>query len=166
MTLIEHSISIRCTARALYDYVTQPWRWHEWHPTSKSATATTAVLQVGDTYTEIIELQPFGFLPLRIRRQLDYVVLIAEPHREWAVRASSRGSVMNLRYRFEPIAEGVQFTRTLSYEISGPVAVLGPFLARQNRRISAIALANLTRSIESGRVAAASATSANPETPS
>ena len=148
MTLIEHSIPIRCTPEALYDYVTQPWRWHEWHPSSKSATATTDVLQVGDTYTEVIELRPFAFLPLRIRRQLDYEVLVATPPREWAVRATSRGSVMNLRYRFEPNAEGVSFTRTLSYEITGPLAVLGPFLARQNRRVSLVALANLTRAME------------------
>ncbi len=148
MTTIEHSIPIRCTPRALYDYVTQPWRWHEWHPSSKSATATTDVLQVGDTYTEIIELRPFALLPLRIRRQLSYEVLVATPFSEWAVRATSRGSVMNLRYRFEPDAEGVSFTRTLSYEINGPLAVLAPFLARQNKRVSLIALANLTRKME------------------
>lgn len=148
MTLIEHSIPIRCTPRALYDYVTQPWRWHEWHPSSKSATATTDVLQVGDTYTEVIELRPFAILPLRIRRRLGYEVLVATPPREWAVRATSRGSVMSLRYRFEPIAEGVRFTRTLSYQINGPLVVLGPFLERQNRRVSVAALANLTRTME------------------
>ena len=148
MTLIEHSIPIRCTPRALYDYVTQPWRWHEWHPSSKSATAATDVLQAGDTYTEIIELQPFALLPLRVRRQLSYEVLVATPPREWAVRGTSRGSVMNLRYRFEPTAEGVNFTRTLSYEINGPLAVLGPFLARQNRHVSVVALASLTRIME------------------
>jgi hypothetical protein len=148
MTTIEHSIPIRCTPRALYDYVTQPWRWHEWHPSSKSASATTDVLQVGDGYTELIELRPFALLPLRIRRRLEYTVVVATPHREWAVRATSRGSVMNLRYRFEPTAEGVSFTRTLSYEIDGPLAVLGPVLARQNRRVSVVALANLTRIVE------------------
>ena len=148
MTTIEHSIPIRCPPRALYDYVTQPWRWHEWHPSSKSATAATDVLQAGDTYTEIIELQPFAFLPLRVRRQLSCEVLVATPPHEWAVRGTSRGSVMNLRYRFQPIAEGVKFTRTLSYEIKGPLAVLGPFLTRQNRRASLVALANLTRSME------------------
>jgi hypothetical protein len=150
MTTIEHRIPIRCTPRALYDYVTQPWRWHEWHPSSKCAAATTDVLEVGDTYTEVIELRPFAFLPLQIRRQLSYEVLVATPALEWAVRATSRGSVMNLRYRFEPNAEGVSFTRTLSYEIKGPLAVLGPLLARQNRRMSVIALANLTRVMEAG----------------
>ena len=41
--------------------------------------------------------------------------------------------------------EGVRFTRTLSYEIRGVLALLSPFLDRQNRRISGRALENLTR---------------------
>jgi hypothetical protein len=157
MTHIEHSLIIRCTPAALYDYVTQPWRWHEWHPTSKSATASSNALQPGDTYTEIIELQPLGSLPFRIRRELRYAVLTATPHREWAVRATSRGSVLHIRYRFEPVEEGVRFTRTLSYEIRGVLALLSPFLDRQNRRISGRALENLTRRMESSRDARAAA---------
>ncbi len=151
MTRIENSLIIRCDPAALYDYVTRPWRWHEWHPTSKSATQSPGALQPGDTYSEVIELQPFGRLPLRIRRELQYAVLTATPHREWAVRATSRGSVLHIRYRFEPVEQGVRFTRTLSYEIRGVLALLSPLLDRQNRRISVRALENLARRMESAR---------------
>ena len=59
--------------------------------------------------------------------------------------------------RFEPVEEGVRFTRTLSYEIRGVLALLSPFLDRQNRRISGRALENLTRRMESSRDARAAA---------
>ena len=29
-----NEIEIHCTAEKLFNYVTQPWRWHEWHPAS------------------------------------------------------------------------------------------------------------------------------------
>ena len=34
---LHHSIHLAPPPDAVYAYVTQPWRWHEWHPNSRSA---------------------------------------------------------------------------------------------------------------------------------
>ena len=37
--VIENTIDIARSPQQVFDYVTQPWRWHEWHPSSRSARA-------------------------------------------------------------------------------------------------------------------------------
>ena len=53
------TIDIAVTPETLYRFVTQPWRWHEWHPSSVGAEAAVDELAVGDTFDEVIELRPF-----------------------------------------------------------------------------------------------------------
>ena len=48
---------IQAPIEAVYDYVTQPDRWHEWHPTSLGAdTGTSGSLPAGQRFTETIDL--------------------------------------------------------------------------------------------------------------
>ena len=147
---ITSTIEIRCAPETIYDYVTQPWRWHEWHPNSKSATASVDTLAVGDRFEEEIELQPFSPLPLRMRRQTAYEVLEAEPHRIWEVRGETRDGWLRIRYELRPGDAGTTFTRTLTYETRGLSALLMPFLKKRMARMSVVALANLRSRLETG----------------
>lgn len=42
-----NEIEINCQAEKLFNYVTEPWRWHEWHPDSKGARADKQALSAG-----------------------------------------------------------------------------------------------------------------------
>lgn len=147
---LTNTIEIRRDPETVYRYVTQPWRWHEWHPNSKSATRSDHVLKVGDTFSETIELQPLSPLPIRMRRETSYEVLAAEPFRSWEVRGETRDGWLRIRYRFEPVDGGTRFTRTLIFQTHGLSAVLMLFLGKRMARQSRVALGNLTRRLETG----------------
>ena len=68
---------IQAPIDAVYRYVTQPDRWHEWHPTSLSAdTGTTGSLPAGARFTEVIDL-------LGVRVPMSYRVQTARPPEEF-----------------------------------------------------------------------------------
>lgn len=143
-----NTLEIQAPVANVYDYVTQPWRWHEWHPSSKSATESKQALVVGDTFDEVVEVQPLAPLPLNLRRQTHYNVLIAEPGKLWEVRGQMHDAWLQIRYEFSPTATGTQFTRTLIYATSGPSRLLMPLLKRRMAVVSVIALGNLKRKLE------------------
>lgn len=145
---IRNSIEIACTPERLYAYVTQPWLWHEWHPNSKSATAAAGPLAEGDAFTEIIELQPLSPLPLTLRRQTRYEVLVAEPGTHWQVRGEMSGGWLQIDYRFRATASGVEFTRTLTYAVSGIHRLMTPLLKPRMRAMSLLALGRLKAKVE------------------
>ncbi len=151
-SVFTNSIEINCAPEALYRYVTQPWRWHEWHPSSKSASSSVDILQTGDSFDEEIELQPLSPLPLRMRRMTRYQVIEADPFRSWEVHGEARDGWIHIRYEFHPFSRGTRFTRTLSYETKGPSALLMPLLRSRVAKASRIALANLKVLLETGRV--------------
>lgn len=142
-TVLTNSIEISCTPEALYRYVSQPWRWHEWHPNSRSASSSVDILQVGDRFDEVIELQPLSPLPFRLRRQTRYEVIEAEQYRSWEVRGETRDGWINIRYEIQPFTGGTRFTRTLTYETTGLSSLLMPFLRSRVAKGSHIALARL-----------------------
>ncbi len=145
----QNTIEIACTPEQLYRYITQPSRWHEWHPNSKSAHTETPVLSAGDKFTEIIELQPLSPLPLTLTRKTQHQVLLAEPHQRWQVRGEMAGGWLQINYEFVASAIGVTFTRTLIYEAKGVHRLFMPFLKSRMRAISLIALGNLKAKLES-----------------
>ncbi len=127
-TTLRNTIDMRCPPATLYDYVTQPWLWHEWHPNSRSARADVDTLNAGDCFDEVIELQPFSPLPITLRRETRYEVLVAEPHRAWHVRGETRDGWLEIRYAFEAIEGGTRFTRELTYQTRGMSLLLMPLL--------------------------------------
>ena len=146
---LQHTIEIGCPPERLYAYVTQPWRWHEWHPSSRSAHASVPVLQPGDEFDEIVELQPLSPLPLTLRRATRYRVLAAQPSEFWEVRGAMRDGWLQIRYELSAIAGGTRFIRTLSYDASGPSRMLMPLLRKRTQALSALAMANLKSRMES-----------------
>jgi uncharacterized protein YndB with AHSA1/START domain len=146
---LTNTIEIGCPAEALYRYVTQPWRWHEWHPNSLAAQANADVLAAGDRFEEEIELQPFSPLPYRMRRRTNYTVLVAEPFRRWQARGEARDGWLEIRYAFEDADGATRFTRTLVFETRGLSALLMPFLRGRMSGMSERALRNLKDRMES-----------------
>ncbi|MGJ8687043.1 MAG: SRPBCC family protein [Spongiibacteraceae bacterium] len=144
-----NTIDIACSAEKIYGYVTQPWLWHEWHPSSKSAKASVNTLSVGDSFDEVIELQPLSPLPLALKRHTHYTVLAATPSSHWQVEGKMQGGWLQINYEFTPSSIGVSFTRTLRYEARGLNRLIAPLLRPRMRDMSQLALRNLKAKLES-----------------
>ena len=149
-TVLTNSIEIDCTPGALYRYVSQPWRWHEWHPNSISASFSADILQVGDSFDEQIEVHPLSPLPFRFRRQTRYEVIQADPFKSWEVHGEARDGWIHIRYELQPSSGGTIFTRTLSFDVTGLSALLMPLLKSRMDETSRTALATLKVVLEAG----------------
>ena len=146
---IENEIVIACSPERVYDYVSQPWRWHEWHPSSLSAKASVSVLDVGDSFDEVIGLQPLSPVPLTLHRQTHYQVVIARRAEEFEVRGETGDGGLTIHYDLVPSRDGTLFRRRLTYQVSGPLRLIEPLLLYPRmRRLSAQALANLKVMLE------------------
>jgi len=143
-----HEIEINCSPEKLFNYVTQPWRWHEWHPDSKGARADKQVLSAGDTFDETIEVKPLPPLSLTITRHPRYVVGESVPYSLWTARGAFSDGWLSFRYDIEPRGAGVVFKRTLQFEVSGLMRLLAPLVRMKQARKSLTALAALKRKME------------------
>lgn len=144
-----NEIHIRRAQHDVFRYVTQPWRWHEWHPASESATERPHELKVGDRFEEIVSMRPFGFLPLRMRRQLKWTVFASQAPHAWEAHGAS--STIDVRARYElDVQDGTIFRRTFHYQVKGWLRWIERYfvLARMQQQ-SLVALANLKRALES-----------------
>ena len=149
-TRLEHTIRIARPREAVFDFVTQPWRWCEWHPASRHARAEKTVLAPGDVFDEEIELRPLGPFPLRLRRATRYEVLEAERPGGWRARGEAGDGWLEIEYRLEPDGEDTRFTRRLAFEVRGALRLLGPLLRARVERQSREALENLRACLEAG----------------
>ena len=142
MTTIQLEQFILASTQAVYDYVTRPARWKEWHPASLGAQEHAAEsLAAGARFEEDI-------LSAGIKRHLRLTVEEAEPGVRWAASAvMDDGSTVHLLYRFEGRNTGMNFTRTLRYHVK-PLhlrIVNALFMWRKVQAESRLALSNLTR---------------------
>lgn len=142
MTTIQLEQFILASTQAVYDYVTRPARWKEWHPASLGAQEHAAEsLAAGARFEEDI-------LSAGIKRHLRWTVEEAEPGVRWAASAvMDDGSTVHLLYRFEGRNTGMNFTRTLRYHVK-PLhlrIVNALFMWRRVQAESRLALSNLTR---------------------
>lgn len=148
ITTLSNDIEIACTPQALFDYVTQPWLWHEWHPNSVSAQATVDRLQAGDHFDECIALQPLSPLPLTLKRQTHYTVLQSRTNEEWQVKGQMKDGWLVIHYHFKPVSGGTLFSRQLTFSATGTSQILLPLLKRRMAQTSVVALGNLKRRME------------------
>jgi uncharacterized protein YndB with AHSA1/START domain len=103
---------LRAAPEVVYDYLTRPARWREWHHASLGAEAhADASMPAGAEFRE--QIRTVG-----IRKILQWQVLVAEPPLRWEAAATmDDGSTVRLHYWFEAIPEGTCFTRTLGYTL-------------------------------------------------
>jgi uncharacterized protein YndB with AHSA1/START domain len=109
---------IQAPIDAVYDYVTQPDRWHEWHPTSLRAdTGTTGSLPPGARFTEMIDL-------LGVRVPMSYRVQVAQRPSEFKAVFTSLAVDGSIHYFLQPFRDGTLFKRVLTYETELQLASL------------------------------------------
>ena len=129
---------IQAPIDAVYDYVTQPDRWHEWHPTSLGAeTGTTGSLSAGARFTEVIDL-------LGVQVPMSYRVQIAHKPGEFKTVFTSLAVDGSLHYVLQPYNGGTLFKRVLTYETELQLAGLHERMTE----LSTIALDQLKQRLE------------------
>ncbi|WP_248749828.1 SRPBCC family protein [Pseudomonas sp. MWU15-20650] len=115
---ISQDCFIQAPIETVYDYVTQPDRWHEWHPSSLSAdTGTRGSLPVGSRFTEVIDL-------LGVRIPLAYRVQIARRPGEFKTVFTSLAVDGSIHYLLQAQRDGTLFKRVLTYETELQLATL------------------------------------------
>ncbi len=140
---IHNEIEIAVSAKDLFNYVTQPWCWHEWHPSSKSAKAPHSFLATGDEFTEIVEAQPLAPLPPRMIRTVEYTVTESVPFHTWECEGRMKDGLIRIRYDFDEKGALTFFSRTLDLDVNGLTRILLPMLKMKMEKLSMIALNNL-----------------------
>lgn len=129
---------INAPLETVYDYVTQPDRWHEWHPTSLGAeTGTSGSLGAGSRFTEMIDL-------LGVRVPMSYRVQIARRPDEFKCVFTSLAVDGSIHYFLQPFRDGTLFKRVLTYETELQLATLH----ERMHELSAIALDRLKQRLE------------------
>ncbi len=129
---------IQAPIEVIYDYVTQPDRWHEWHPSSLSAdTGTSGSLPAGTRFTEIIDL-------LGVRVPMSYRVQIARRPSEFKTVFTSLAVDGSIHYFLQPHHDGTLFKRVLTYETELQLATLHARMIE----LSGIALDQLKHRLE------------------
>lgn len=114
MTVLRQHIDIPASAQAVYDYVTRPVRWKEWHHSSLGVQGVTdEPLVAGRRFEE--DISAAGGL----RRHLTWLVEEAKPVQRWRASAyMADGSTVRVTYEIEASGDGVRFTRTLEYVVA------------------------------------------------
>ena len=146
---LHNEILIERPPQAVFDYVTQPWRWHEWHPSSLWGNDPGHALAVGEHFDERIMVHPLAPLPPRIRRAVRYRVLASEPPLLWETRGEMANGWLQIRYQLKMASNGTRFHRQLNFDVSGPLRLLRPLLTRRQRAVSGLALTQLKDVLES-----------------
>lgn len=146
---LHNEILIDRPPQAVFDYVTQPWRWHEWHPSSRWGNDPGHALAVGEHFDERIMVQPLAPLPPRIRRAVRYRVLASEPPLLWETRGEMANGWLQIRYELKMASNGTRFHRQLNFDVSGPLRLLRPLLTRRQQAVSELALTQIKGVLES-----------------
>lgn len=146
MTILTNEILIAATPQEVFDYVSRPDLWHEWHPASTSAELPRVPLKVGDAFREIITVK---YPLISVQRQTAYTVTVSDPATTWEVQGKSSLFDLTIHYDFTSVGEGTVFRRTLTYVVHGWLAYFEPLLVRPKiKSQSAAALQILKRRLE------------------
>lgn len=110
---IQQTITIDKPANVIFEYVTVPTLWHEWHPQSLSVTPELLTsFAEGQTFDEVIQTS-LG------KDDMSWDVEVNNPNLQWAARAYNHTKDVNIRLQYDFKEEGGKtvFTRTLNYEV-------------------------------------------------
>ncbi len=143
-----HEILIDRSVADVYAYVTQPWRWHEWHPASESASSSQGALATGVRFDEVASMKPFPMLPLRIRSQLQWIVLKTRVPNMVELKGRSKMIDVHVRYEIDGV-DMTRFRRVFRFEVKGWLRhVEAYFLPARMHKQSVAAILNLRRVLE------------------
>ena len=146
MTRICSSIQIRQPIERVFDFITTPTNWPQWHPASVSVGGDADhSLLPGEAVTENISV---------VGRRGQVTWLVRErsaPHR-WVIDGTGKdGGRATITYTLSPHPDGTTFDRELVYAMPNPLlAVLDWLIIRSRMEAdSAEALRRLKRLLES-----------------
>jgi uncharacterized protein YndB with AHSA1/START domain len=146
MTRINNAVQIDRPPTDVFDYVTAPMNWPQWHPSSVSVDVMTArSLRVGEQVREAIAVGGRRDQVLWVVREYD------RPHR-WVIEGrGERGGTATITYRLSPAGRGTAFERELVYRVPGILLRLLDVLVIRGRMRagSRQALEQLKRVLES-----------------
>ncbi|MCK9814897.1 SRPBCC family protein [Pseudomonas sp. MAFF 302046] len=135
---IVNELYIGASIDTVYYYVTQPDRWHEWHPSSLRAdTGHGGSLPAGHRFSEVIDL-------LGLQIDLSYRVLVAVFPKEFKTLFSSAPVDGSIHYQLRREGDGTLFRRTLHYYTDLNLGGLRPRMVLLSER----ALSNLKQRLE------------------
>ena len=148
MTRIYNSIQISHPIERVFDFVTTPSKWPQWHPASVSVSGNANhSLLPGETVTEKIHVAGHSGEARWLVRERSV------PHR-WVIDGTGKnGGAAMITYTLTPYSGGTTFERELVYAMPNPLfAVLDwLILHRRMRADSGEALRRLKRLLESQR---------------
>jgi uncharacterized protein YndB with AHSA1/START domain len=151
---LDNAVSIVSTVRIararedVFNFVTTPAYWHQWHPATRSVqNVPERPLIVSETILEHIRAAWRSF-------DATWTVLECEPHEMWVIATDTALGASRITYRFvsvDPARNACEFQRTLEYRSRRwPWTALdATFTRRKLEAQSQTALANLKRVMES-----------------
>lgn len=101
-------VHIQVPIATVYEYITQPDKWHEWYPDSKSADTSGGSLKKGQTFAEVVTINQSDFL-------FNYEVVDSSFPSKWRVVYRSPIVAGSIQYELYESIEGTILTRTLEY---------------------------------------------------
>jgi uncharacterized protein YndB with AHSA1/START domain len=146
-TEVRTVITINRPVEDVFNYVTTPGHWPDWHPSSLGVTgATDHSLDVGEEVTE-------AFRVAGRRGSLTWRVIQRDAPRAWTINGSpGRGGTGTVAYTLTPEGAGTHFVRVFTYDAPGLLFAIFNGLAYRSRvsAESAEALRRLKQRLESG----------------
>jgi uncharacterized protein YndB with AHSA1/START domain len=145
MARIHTTIQIRKPIEDVFDYVTTPGNWPEWHPSSLGVSgATDHPLEVGEQVTE-------DFLVAGRRGHVVWTVCERQAPLRWVIEGKVEGGGEGrIAYTLTPGTDGTRFEREFVYTMPNPLLALLDRLVFQPRveAESAEALRRLKQTLE------------------
>lgn len=129
MTYIYSVSLIHQPVQQVFDYVTTPENWPQWHPASLQVSgATDHPLTVGEQVTE-------AYRVAGRRGRVVWTVRECVPRQRWIIEGQIVGSAHGgtIVYRFSPSAGGTLFEREFTYTLAGSFMRLFGWLVLQRR---------------------------------
>lgn len=152
VTRIVNTATIARPATVVFDYVSTPANWPNWHPSSLAvAGAADHPLLPGEHVTET-------FLVAGRRGEVVWTVVERQPPAAWMIEGSIDGrEAGTVRYTLAPVPEGTRFQREFSYAAPNLLFMLTNRLLLRARieAESATAVARLRAVLEAGKPGAA-----------
>ncbi|MGQ9427547.1 SRPBCC family protein [Gilvimarinus sp. F26214L] len=126
-----HEITIAREPEVVFDYVTDPKRWHEWFSLSTPPTVETDGQTPGDRFTVRTVRRGPQFLPFSLVRSVCCTITKSDRPYLWELEAQSVILDAVTSYTLSHSEEGTVFKRQFSYTTKGWLRYVEPVLLRK-----------------------------------
>lgn len=141
---VETAVSIERSAQDVFNFVTTPAQWHQWHPATRSVSdVPNRPLIKDETVREKIAVG-------HRRSEAVWTVVVCDAPQRWEIATDTPAGSAHIVYRLTASSSGCHFHRTLDFRSKGTLRrALDSSLTRWIlKRQSARALANLKTVME------------------